>query len=95
MVMCILIGIWSPSGTPQPVRRLQPTTSTGETGQFKSEPLLTQSTPNTPTAERREFRSVKFQSPHLPRKNQVKCENCRPARPPIRIYPLTAYQILV
>lgn len=59
------IGIWSPSGTPQPIRREFPTT---EPNQFKSEPTLVQSTPNTPSAERREFRSVKFESPSLPRK---------------------------
>lgn len=58
-------GIWSPSGTPQPIRREFPP---AETNQFKSEPTLIQSTPNTPASERREFRSVKFESPSLPRK---------------------------
>lgn len=61
-------GIWSPSTTPQPVRRGIPT----ESGQFKSEPSLVHSTPSTPAAERREFRSVKFESPIVPRRNLVK-----------------------
>lgn len=63
-------GIWSPSTTPQPVRRGIPT----ESGQFKSEPSLVHSTPRTPAAERREFRSVKFESPIAPRRNLVKSD---------------------
>lgn len=62
---CEKIGIWSPGGTPQPIRREFPAT---QSNQFKSEPTLVQSTPNTPAPERREFRSVKFESPSLPRK---------------------------
>ncbi|XP_055320591.1 sorbin and SH3 domain-containing protein 1 isoform X24 [Sitodiplosis mosellana] len=58
-------GIWSPSGTPQPIRRAFP----NEGGQFKSEPSLVHSTPSTPVAERRDIRSVKFESPITPRKN--------------------------
>lgn len=64
----ISLGIWSPSGTPQPVRRA---ISSTETGQYKSEPSLVQSTPSTPAAERRDFRSVKFESPIASRKNLV------------------------
>lgn len=63
----VCIGIWSPSTTPQPVRR-----EFSSAADFRSEPSLAHSTPNTPSAERREFRSVKFESPILLRKTLVK-----------------------
>lgn len=78
------IGIWSPSGTPQPTRReIKPVSSEQSTP--SSRPNVSQS-PQAPTPppppiwkprsadpspvlERKDFRPVQFQSPQLARKN--------------------------
>lgn len=63
-----MIGIWSPNTTPQPLRRQY---TSDNQSRYQSEPSLVQ---QSPTVDRKEFRSVKFESPLLPRKVYV-CVN--------------------
>lgn len=68
-IMCELkwneTGIWSPGSTPQPIRREFPGPSENPSARHQSEPSLAQ---QSPTPDRKEFRSVKFESPTVQRK---------------------------